>query len=98
MVVKSIKKGLKKLIYKFQLKRQKGLLVDFQQAKQKILEANSRFIIEEHLVPYIIDTTLYSEGYLMSEKQAYELATEMFLRGKATGRIDSMNRLTKELV
>ena len=98
MVVSSIKKGLKKLIYKFQLKRQKGLLVDFQQAKQKILEANSRFIIEEHLVPYIIDTTLHSEGYLMSEKQAYALATEMFLRGKATGRIDSMNRLTKELV
>lgn len=97
MVVRKFRNMILELVSKFLIKKQKALLIDFQQAKQQILEKNSRYIIEEKLVPYIINSTLASDNYLMSEKQAYKIATQMFLDGKRKGKIDSMNRLVKEL-
>lgn len=97
MVVRKFRNMILELVSKFLIKRQKALLIDFQQAKERILEQNSRYIIEEKLVPYIINSTLASDNYLMSEKMAYKIATQMFLDGKRRGKIDSMNRLTKEL-
>lgn len=97
MVVRKFRNMILELVSKFFVKRQKALLIDFQQAKERILEQNSRYIIEEKLVPYIINSTLASDNYLMSEKMAYKIATQMFLDGKRKGKIDSMNRLTKEL-
>lgn len=97
MVVRKFRNMILELVSKFLIKRQKALLIDFRQAKERILEQNSRYIIEEKLVPYIINSTLASDNYLMSEKMAYKIATQMFLDGKRRGKIDNMNRLTKEL-
>lgn len=97
MVVRKFRNMILELVSKFLIKRQKALLIDFRQAKERILEQNSRYIIEEKLVPYIINSTLASDNYLMSEKIAYKIATQMFLDGKRRGKIDNMNRLTKEL-
>lgn len=97
MVVGKFRNMILELVSKFLIKRQKALLIDFRQAKERILEQNSRYIIEEKLVPYIINSTLASDNYLMSEKIAYKIATQMFLDGKRRGKIDNMNRLTKEL-
>lgn len=97
MVVRKFRNMILELVSKFLIKKQKALLIDFQQAKERILEQNSRYIIEEKLVPYIINSTFASDNYLMSEKMAYKIATQMFLDGKRKGKIDSMNRLTKEL-
>lgn len=58
MVVRKFRNMILELVSKFLIKRQKALLIDFQQAKERILEQNSRYIIEEKLVPYIINSTL----------------------------------------
>ena len=93
-----VKKVIERIVNFVLCKHQKGVLLNFEQEKQRILEENSRYIIEKKLVPYIISDTLYRENYLMTEKDAYKIATQMFLDGKASGKIDNMNRLVKELV
>ena len=90
-------KLVEKLKHLFYAKKQKALILNFNAKKQEILEKNSRYIIEEKLVPYIISDTLYRENYLMSEEQAYKIATQMFLEAKESGRIDCLNRLNKEI-
>ena len=97
MVTRFLKNTIRDLFSIFCSQTQKAIILDFEKEKQRILEANSRYIIEKKLVPYIIHTTLYSDGYLMTEKDAYKVATQMFLDGKASGRIDNMNRLVKEI-
>jgi len=97
VIIKFLKNTIRDLLSIIFLHTQKSIILDFEKEKQRILEANSRYIIEEKLVPYIIHTTLCSDGYLMTEKEAYKIATQMFLNGKASGKIDNMNRLVKEI-
>jgi len=89
---------VEKLKNLFYVKKQKSLILDFNTKKQEILERNSRAIIEGRLVPYIISDTLYRENYLMCEKDAYKIATNMFIEAKENGKIDCMNRLVKEVI
>lgn len=96
-MLKAVSRKLKEIKTKFHIQTQKELLISFEQAKQNILEKNSRYIIEEKLVPYIISDTLYKENYLMSEKDAYKIATQLFIEGKQNGKIDELNRLVKEI-
>ena len=64
----------------------------------QIKEDNSRSIIEGLLVPQIKAQFYHDTNMLMPEKQAYEMAVNIFITAKNQGRIDELNRIKEEIL
>lgn len=88
----------KRFIYKLLGLENKYLTELFNKRVLKIQEENSRKIINEKLIPYVITTTLANDKLLLTEEQAFVIATKMFLSAKEAGKIDELNCLVKESV
>lgn len=69
---------------------------DFLNAVRGIQYKNYREIVFNKLAPYIKETTLKSQGYLITEKQALEGAQRLFLDGRQSGKIDFLNALVMD--
>lgn len=54
---------------------------------------NHDYIVFKKLVPYVISTTLYKDGYLISEQNALPIAEQMFRQAKRDGRLNELNEL-----
>ena len=63
----------------------------------QIKEDNSRAIIEGRLVPNIKAQFYHDTNMLLPDKQAYEMAVNIFITAKNQGRIDELNRLKNEV-
>lgn len=64
---------------------------DFNNAKQRIMENNSKDLIYNKYIPEVIKDTLNRDNYLMTELDALKVAAQRFIQDKQNGLIDELN-------
>ena len=99
-MLKTIKKTLKPAIKAFVdefihgVPNDRSLAISFNKKKEEILIKNQWQIVDEILIPAVIQDVLNKTDVLITEEQAEVKAIKYFVAARKEGKIDDLNRLT----